>query len=352
MRLPRNAQIWLPGLLAAQGRHRAHAFDPSQQITVHLMFADHFEPYWAKPSDLVARQRVAVWHREWPRIAARHRDDRGRPPRWTFFYPQEEYRPELIAPLAEMTHSGIADVEVHIHHDGEGEIDFVGRMQQFIATLDQRHGLLHRINGRPAFGFIHGNWALDNASPDGRWCGLNNELTLLRDLGCYADFTLPAAPDPCQTSLVNAIYWAVDDPEQSKSHNVGQLVTPGAVPPSGSLLCIQGPLTMRSHPRWRILPTLEVGELAGYAPPSRARAESWLDAAPRIGNDIFVKLFTHGAAEKNAGPLLGGFLDRTLTDVRTSCSARGWRLRFETAWECHNSVRRAARLDVAGEEAS
>ena len=30
--------------------------------------------------------------------------------------------------------------------------------------------------------------------PDGRWCGLNNELILLRDLGCYADFTLPSAP--------------------------------------------------------------------------------------------------------------------------------------------------------------
>ena len=37
------------------------------------------------------------------------------------------------------------------------------------------------------FGFIHGNWCLDNSRADGRWCGLNNELILLRELGCYAD---------------------------------------------------------------------------------------------------------------------------------------------------------------------
>ena len=316
------------------------------------MFADHFEPYWANPSDAGAQRRVEAWLQEWPRIAARHSDDNGRPPKWTFFYPEEEYRPDLLALLAEMTHAGIADVEVHIHHDGEGEADFLGRMGEFITTLDQQHGLLHRINGRPAFGFIHGNWALDNARPDGRWCGLNNELTLLRELGCYADFTLPAAPDPCQTKLVNAIYWAVDDPALPQSHNSGQLVTPGAVAPTDGLLCVQGPLTLRAHPRWRVLPTLEVGELAGYAPPSRCRAECWLDAAPRIGNDVFVKLFTHGAPEKNSGPLLGGFIDRTLSDIRSACATRGWRLAFVTAWECHRAVLEAVQPLLPAEVAS
>ena len=76
-----------------------------------------------------------------------------------------------------------------------GEQSFTGRMSRFIETLAGRHGLLRRHRGKLAFGFIHGNWALDNARPDGRWCGLNNEITLLRDLGCYADFTLPAAPE-------------------------------------------------------------------------------------------------------------------------------------------------------------
>ncbi|MEO5800121.1 MAG: hypothetical protein ABIZ70_16105, partial [Gemmatimonadales bacterium] len=214
--------------------------------------------------------------------------------------------------------------------------------------LATRHNLLHRIDGRPAFGFIHGNWALDNARPDGRWCGLNHELTLLRELGCYADFTLPAAPDPCQTRIVNAIYWAVDDPARAKSHDQGALVERGVAAPDHALLCIQGPLSVRPHPRWRVLPSLEVGELAGYAAPSPARAVSWLDAAPRIGNDVFVKLFTHGAPEKNAGPLLDGFIDQVLRDVRHACDARGWQLSFATAWECYQAVLTAAGMPPAG----
>lgn len=338
MKLPRNAQLWLPGLLEARERQRAHRFDPAQPVTVHLMFADHYEPYWGKPSDAVARARVEAWQRTWPEIAARHRDHAGRSPRWTFFYPQEEYRPDLIAPLAEMTQAGIADVEVHIHHDGEGEQDFVDRMSGFVTALSQEHGLLHQVEGRPRFGFIHGNWALDNARPDGRWCGLNQELTLLRELGCYADFTLPAAPDPCQTSIVNAIYWASDDPSKPKSHDRGQLVSVGVPAPADALLCIQGPLSLRAHPRWRVVPSLEVGELAWYAPPGQTRVTAWLNHAPRLGNHVFVKLFTHGAPEKNAGPLLGGQIDQVLNDLRRDCSARGWRLSYATAWEMQRTI--------------
>ena len=336
MKLPRNAQAWLPGWYQARRRHRAHRFDPAKPVTVHLMFADHFEPYWGKPTDVVARARVAAWAKRWPEIAERQRDDEGRPARWTFFYPQEEYRPELLESLAGLARRGVADVEVHIHHDGEGEADFMHRMRTFISTLTRDHGLLHQQDGRTVFGFIHGNWALDNSRPDGRWCGLNNELTLLGQLGCYADFTMPAAPDACQTRLVNAIYWAVDDPARPKSHDTGPLVTRDGAPPPDALLCVQGPLTLRRHPRWRVIPSLEVGELAAYAPPSPARAKCWIDTAPRLGNDLFLKLYTHGAPEKNAGPLLGGFSESAINQVRTECRRRGYQLRFATAWElCH-----------------
>ena len=343
MRLPRNAQLWLPGWYAARRRNRAHQFDPAQPVTVHLMFADHFEPYWGRPTDAVARARVADWVEKWPAIASRQRDDFGRPARWTFFYPQEEYRPDLMDALARLVRDGIGDVEVHIHHDGEGEADFVNRMQGFVDALSNRHGLLHREGGRAAFGFIHGNWALDNSRPDGRWCGLDNELTLLRELGCYADFTMPAAPDICQTRMVNAIYWAVDDPARPKSHDSGALVVPGVPAPAGGLLCVQGPLTLRQHPRWRVVPSLEVGELAAYAPPSPERAERWLGAAPRLGNDVFIKLFTHGAPEKNARPLLGGHIEQAIEQLRAACTRRGYRLRFATAWELYQAVAAGSR---------
>ncbi len=67
------------------------------------------------------------------------------------------------------------------------------------------------MDGKLRYAFIHGNWCLANARPDGRWCGVDDELPLLFDTGCYADFTFPAAPDPSQPPIVNQIYWPDGD---------------------------------------------------------------------------------------------------------------------------------------------
>src|SRR5438132_607974 len=77
---------------------------------------------------------------------------------------------------------------------------FRRKLVWFRDVLAQRHGLLarDRTTGALGYGFIHGNWALCNSRPDGRWCGVNNELEILRATGCYADFTMPSAPHPTQ----------------------------------------------------------------------------------------------------------------------------------------------------------
>jgi hypothetical protein len=302
------------------------------------MFADHFEPLWNRADCEVARQRVNLWRRRWPEIASRHSDSAGRSPRYTFFYPEEEYHPHLLDPMAEMADLGLADVEVHIHHDGEGQQNFVDRIGAFTENLARRHGLLHRSNGRIWFGFIHGNWALDNSLPDGRWCGLNNEITLLRGLGCYGDFTLPSAPSPAQTRMINTIYWAKDDPSSPKSHDTGIPLVPGE-PPAGDLLMIPGPLGLNwKERRRRWLPRLETGELAAYAPPSPHRARLWLRLAPRLGDDVFLKLFTHGAQERNSQLLLDHGLDRTLSQLREECARNGQSLYFVSAWEMYSAI--------------
>ena len=104
------------------------------------------------------------------------------------------------------------------------------RSLDFKELLADRHGLLSRDRrtGELAYGFIHGNWALDNSRPDGRWCGVNNELDVLRETGCYADFTLPSAPSPTQTRKINSLYYAVDDPAAPRSHDTGVDVGDGA----------------------------------------------------------------------------------------------------------------------------
>ena len=336
MPLPRHAELWFPGYVRSRLKNCA-APGPSR---VWVALADHWEPYWAKPSDQVARERAAVWSRCWPQIAARHADSTGKPPQHTFYYPEEEYRPDILETLAAMTRQGIADVDVHIHHDGEGQQNFLDRMSGFIEALSTRHGLLRKHNGRTAFGFIHGNWALDNSRPDGRWCGLNNEITLLRDLGCYADFTMPSGGSPTQSRIVNSIYWVIDDPLRPRSYDQGVPVRAGA-PGSGDLLMITGPLGLR----WseRLKPRLEAGEIAYQDLPTAYRIGRWLQLAPRIGNNVFIKLYTHGAQERNyRALLLDGGLDRLYELLPQECQRLGHELHYVTTWEMRQAVDQAA----------
>jgi hypothetical protein len=339
MPMLRNAQIWLPGYLG----HRLSAWRRPHPKRVWLAFTDHYEPFWRNTREDVARERVEAWMDGWPRVAEEFRDAAGRKPVYTFFYPEEEYRPHLLDRLAELTRAGIGDVEVHLHHDGEGEQNFVDRISRFTETLSTRHGLLRRRNGQPVFGFIHGNWALDNSRPDGKKCGLNNEISLLIRLGCYADFTLPSAPHPTQTRMVNTIYWAVDDPARPKSHDRGAPVRidPAGADPDPALMMIPGPLGIRSRLLGngdRLFPRLEIGELACYDPPTPARMNAWLELAPAMGDDVFVKLHTHGTQERHTAFLLNGGLQRLLDGMAKATRARGQSLYFASAWQLKLAV--------------
>lgn len=336
MKLPRHAELWLPGYVRSRLNRRAHP-RPSR---VWVAIADHWEPFYGKPSEEIARTRVTVWRKHWPAIASRHRDSTGRPPQYTFFYPEEEYRPAFLDSLAEMVRQGIADVDVHIHHDGEGAQNFVDRMSGFIGILSNRHGLLRKGGGKTQFGFIHGMWALDNARPDGRYCGLNNEITLLRELGCYGDFTMPSGNSPTQSRVVNAIYWVTDDPARPRSFDRGVPVREGE-PGSGDLLMITGPLTIRWRDRRK--PRLDTGEVAHQDWPTEYRIRRWLEAAPCIGNNIFIKLYSHGAHEMNhRALLLEGCLDRLFELLPRVCRRFGHELRYVTTWEMRQAVDIAA----------
>jgi len=334
MQLIHNSQIWGPSYVRQRLRQiTQRAGPPLKRIWV--IIADHYEPRWQKADLGTAQARVALWRAAWPEIARRCKPDSvGNGPRYTFFFPEEEYHPTLMEPLAEMVRDGIADVEVHIHHDGEGRQNFVDRISNFCETLHSEHGLLRKRDGNLRFGFIHGNWALDNSRPDGRWCGLNDEIRVLRDLGCYADFTMPSG-DASQARLVNTIYYCNGDPDRPKSYDYGTPVTPGGGV-EGDLLMIPGPLGMRWRDRW--LPRLETGEVRRGNVATSYRVRRWVDLAPRIGTDSFIKLYTHGAQERNSSALLRDVLESAFNMLVEEADRRGCAVHFVSAWQMYLAI--------------
>lgn len=316
--------------LATIGRLAASGWrGPPRPLHVLICIADHFEPKRENPPPNVARARVDRWRSEYPLVAARYSDSRGQSPQHTFFFPAEEYEPEHLDSLAAVARQGFGDVEVHLHHDNDTSDHLRQTLTEFAATLSQRHGLLERDEaGRVTYGFIHGNWALDNSRPDGRWCGVNDELTVLRETGCYADFTMPSAPALCQTSTVNSIYYASDDPRQPKSHDRGVPALAGGVPPRDSLLLIQGPLMLNWQRRkYGLLPSIENGDLTPLRPPTMSRLWQWISAGIYVAGRPdwrFVKLYTHGALETNANMLLGEPMRQFHTALAAFAAEHDW----------------------------
>jgi hypothetical protein len=329
MKFPRHAEIWLVPYL----RDRlSRTMRPTRPKRAWVAITDHYEPLGMGASQETALGRVAQWRDKWPRIADdAPRDAAGQRPQYSFFYPQEEYRRDLLDGIAEMVGLGIGDVEVHLHHDKEQRDSFIRKVTEFCRRLRDDHGLLHQQDGRTVFGFIHGNWALDNSRPDGKWCGLNGEIALLRDLGCYADFTMPSIPSPTQGRIVNRIYWCTNNSgNRPKSYDCGIEATVGGGK-RGDLLMMTGPLGVRFGER--LLPRLEAGELAGYDMPAPSRARQWFDLAPTIGDDLFLKLYTHGAQEWNSEPLLNGGLGNLFHWLAEEADRRGIEIHWATAWQ-------------------
>jgi hypothetical protein len=260
----------------------------------------------------------------------------------------EAYHSAHLEKLAALCREGFGEVEVHLHHDRDCAADLRERLLTYKKLLSERHQLLSHDpeTGEITYGFVHGDWALDNSRPDGRGCGVNNELEVLRETGCYADFTMPSAPDePTQTRKINSIYYACGNPQRSKGHDWGTNAGLGPIP-EHALLLIQGPLLLNWQERkWRCLPRLENGCLQGNQPPSMLRLDLWLKAhvqVPSRPDWFFVKLHTHGCNEFNRPAVLGDHMvefhralaERAQTDPQ-------FHFHYVTAREMFNLVKAA-----------
>ena len=344
----RNMQYWIGSYLTWKLSRLFHQRPPPRHV--YFCFVDHYEPYGGTTDKARAHERVNQWLEKYPLIANKHADSFGNHPKHTFFYPIEEYDAELIDQIKGLCDAGYGDIEVHLHHDNDTADNFRETVSRYVRTLEERHGLLRKDpeTGRTIYSFIHGNWALDNSRPDGRWCGVDNEIGILVETGCYADMTMPSAPSDTQTRKINSIYFARGRPGQRKSHNTGRDLCTGQWGMADELLLIQGPLTLNwKDARFGIIPKIESAELSYDAPPNAHRVRLWGECGVAVKGaeeHVFIKVHTHGATEPSMQMLFNGGFDLLWTEVeRQYRRGNACTLHYVTAWEMYKKIRELAR---------
>ena len=322
----------------------------SGPVHIILAVADHFEPA-IDPEDGLKRvsrneqeRRLEWWRAEYPKAADRWRDSQGHPFVHTYFYPAEQYDEGLLEILADHCHSGWGEIEVHLHH-GIPEPDTPENARrlliEFRDRLAYRHGCLALEEGTelPRYGFVHGNFALAN-SADGQFCGVDSEMKILQETGCYADFTLPTAPrHPAQTAKINSLYECALPFEKRAPQRRGVDLRVGQAPRILPLI-IQGPLLMavkRSFAIRRLV--IENGAITAPNPMSLERLSSWKQARIHVHGRpewLFIKLHCHGMDPTQEGVVVGAAFQKFLEELTDGAESRKETLHFVTAREMVN----------------
>jgi hypothetical protein len=300
-------------------------------------------PSTARPVDFCEQERRLIkWCREYPAVVAPWRDNDGLPFRHTYFYPAEDFAESLIDRLAEFCLSGWGEIEIHLHHGVEVADTTEATRYKLIAFRDAlaARGCLSRELGvdKPRYGFIHGNWALAN-SDHGRFCGVDDEMQILADTGCYADFTLPA-PSSAQIGKINALYECDLPLSQTAPHRRGFDLRCGRKPSVFPLL-IQGPLMLDfgGTKRTRRFVSIENSELSGVNPPTLRRLELWKKARITVEGRpdwLFIKLHCHGLQAADESAMLGAPIQQFLRELVAGGKGSEYRVHFVTMREMVN----------------
>lgn len=304
----------------------------------HLMFVmvDHYEPGFGDEG--------AAFNREWidafRAVSSAHRDSHGNPYRHSWFYAYDHGNEAVLADLSLAVEEGLGEIDLHWHHPRE--LDNAG----FERALDEavrwfaKHGALVAADGTPHFGYIHGNWALDGCAP---FCHVTNELKILQDAGCYADFTFSTVGTSCQPSMVNTLYQATES-DASLSHRTGEPLRVGS--PVDGFVIFGGPIGL-------LLPRLEYGAVEFYAKPTPRRVRFWVDSHISVDGRpewAFVKVYTHSAQSFDA-LFRDGDLADVLTWLQDETKRRGIELHYVTAREAYNIARAAVSGETGNPEA-
>ncbi len=318
------------------------AYQSSGKAHIVFLVANHYEPGTGKQ----AIPRVEQWIKMARETGNAIRDCDGTPFRHTNFYPAEQYDRPLLEMLSALQAEGLGEVEIHLHHGVEAPDTAENTrriLEEFKDRLVEDHKCLSRETpDSPAmYAFVHGNWALAN-SAGGRWCGVDSEMQILADTGCYADFTLPSVPHQSQVSRINAIYICGNPLNQRKPHRSGPDVTTGRQPVLP--IIFEGPLVFDWSRRIRSLPIprIDDGALAQNYPLTRDRFERWRSTRISVAGRpewIFIKLYSHGFFDWDQDAMIGSQLRRFMSEILELAAKTGeFDVYFASAREAFNMV--------------
>lgn len=324
--------------------------EPKGSVHLILSVADHFEPSSLAgnfsgyaPAD-VQRRRVEHWCAAYPKAFDRFRDSEGRPFIHTYFYPAEQYDRALVQQVAELCHSGWGEIEIHLHHGVTEPATADSTRQQIVTFRDalaHDHGCLSYVPGdcEPKYAFVHGNFALAN-SAGGFACGVNNEMEVLAETGCYVDMTYPASAfHPAQISKLNSMYECFLPLGTRAPHRRGRELRTGRAISTLPFI-VQGPWALDFDGQARNgLGRIEDGALTAANPPSLRRLRLWKSAAIGVAGRpdwLFIKLDAHGMYPGDTEILLGEATQRFLAEFIVGAPGRNEILHFVSAREMAN----------------
>lgn len=320
---------------------------PTQLI---IAVADHFEPRIMPgvnsgyaPYD-IQEERLETWCAEYPANLERFRDNDGRCLTHTYFYPAEQYDQFLVEQLADFCHAGWGEIEIHLHHGMEEPATAKTTRQQLASFRDilaRDHGCLAYEDGDsiPKYAFVHGNFALAN-SAGGYGCGVDDEVQVLAETGCYVDMTYPtAAFHPAQIAKINSLYECGLPLEERAPHRRGRDLRAGR-PIKKLPFIVQGPWMIDFDRSSRSgLARIENGSITGVNPPSLRRLALWKKAGISVAGRpdwLFIKLHTHGMDPTQTDAVLREPMRRFLGDLIAGAPERGEILHFVSAREMAN----------------
>ena len=318
----------------------------------HVIFtvANHFEPAWSATGALdldSQRRRLDEYHKLARATGEDVLDADGTKFRHTNFYPAEQYDRRILEKMAEMQAEGLGEVEIHLHHGIETP-DTAENLRRVLTDfrdcLAEEHKCLSLFDGagKPRYAFVHGNLALAN-SCGGRFCGVDEEMRILQETGCYADMTLPSAPDQTQVPMLNKIYECGLPLTEKMPHRKGAEV--GVFGKNAELpLIFTGPLVFNWTRRVKGIPVprIDDGALTANQSLDLARFNRWLGANITVKGRtdwIFVKLYCHGFFDYDQSACIGEDARKFFGEVVENGEKNGaYKVHFASAREAANMV--------------